>query len=252
MLGFFVAFGLVLHRPVPAARPRAVAAGGRPWTLPSLGGFIVGSHAGADARRRGRPSVMAAAWSSAPPASACSPRSPDLRPRRAGHRPSSCSLGLARGHHPGHRPDRRDRPAGAAGAASAISETSSELGGALGIAVLGSIGTAVYRGRWPRTSPASPARRPTSPATPSAAPDGRRAAPAQLGAALLETARAAFTGGLSGLATAAALTVGIAVLVATVLRRASAGDEPRRRPRRRRRGARRPGRAGRRSRGSGR
>ena len=33
-----------------------------------------------------------------------------------------------------------------AGAASSISETSSELGGALGIAVLGSIGTAVYRG----------------------------------------------------------------------------------------------------------
>jgi MFS transporter, DHA2 family, multidrug resistance protein len=33
-----------------------------------------------------------------------------------------------------------------AGAASAISETGSELGGALGIAVLGSIGTAVYRG----------------------------------------------------------------------------------------------------------
>jgi DHA2 family multidrug resistance protein-like MFS transporter len=34
-----------------------------------------------------------------------------------------------------------------AGAAAAISETSSEFGGALGIAVLGSIGTAVYRGR---------------------------------------------------------------------------------------------------------
>jgi MFS transporter, DHA2 family, multidrug resistance protein len=36
-------------------------------------------------------------------------------------------------------------PVERAGAASAISETSSELGGALGIAVLGSIGTAVYR-----------------------------------------------------------------------------------------------------------
>lgn len=32
-----------------------------------------------------------------------------------------------------------------AGAASAISETASELGGALGIAVLGSLGTAIYR-----------------------------------------------------------------------------------------------------------
>jgi len=36
-------------------------------------------------------------------------------------------------------------PVERAGAASAISETSSELGGALGIALLGSIGTAVYR-----------------------------------------------------------------------------------------------------------
>ena len=34
-----------------------------------------------------------------------------------------------------------------AGAASAISETSAEFGGALGIAILGSIGTAVYRGQ---------------------------------------------------------------------------------------------------------
>jgi DHA2 family multidrug resistance protein-like MFS transporter len=37
-------------------------------------------------------------------------------------------------------------PVERAGAASAISETGSELGGALGIAVLGSLGTAIYRG----------------------------------------------------------------------------------------------------------
>ena len=37
-------------------------------------------------------------------------------------------------------------PAERAGAAAAISETGSEMGGALGIAVLGSIGTAIYRG----------------------------------------------------------------------------------------------------------
>ena len=37
-------------------------------------------------------------------------------------------------------------PAERAGAAAALSETSSELGGALGIAVLGSVGTAIYRG----------------------------------------------------------------------------------------------------------
>ena len=38
-------------------------------------------------------------------------------------------------------------PVERAGSASAISETSSELGGALGIAILGSIGMAVYRAR---------------------------------------------------------------------------------------------------------
>ena len=41
-----------------------------------------------------------------------------------------------------------------AGAASAISETSAEFGGALGIAVLGSIGTAVYRGAMADAMPA--------------------------------------------------------------------------------------------------
>ena len=50
--------------------------------------------------------------------------------------------------------------------------------------------------------------------------------PSEFGAALLETARAAFTGGMRlAFAAAAVLTVGIAVLVATVLRRAAAGDE---------------------------
>jgi MFS transporter, DHA2 family, multidrug resistance protein len=42
-----------------------------------------------------------------------------------------------------------------AGAASAISETTAELGGALGIAVLGSIGTSIYRTELARTIPAS-------------------------------------------------------------------------------------------------
>jgi MFS transporter, DHA2 family, multidrug resistance protein len=41
-----------------------------------------------------------------------------------------------------------------AGAASAISETTAELGGALGIAVLGSIGTSIYRTEFTRTIPA--------------------------------------------------------------------------------------------------
>src|SRR5215218_692417 len=44
-----------------------------------------------------------------------------------------------------------------AGAASGLSETSSELGGALGLAILGTVGTAVYRGQ---TADAFPAELP--------------------------------------------------------------------------------------------
>jgi DHA2 family multidrug resistance protein-like MFS transporter len=46
-------------------------------------------------------------------------------------------------------------PVSRAGAASAMSETSSELGGALGLAILGSIGAAIYRAGVPATAPAS-------------------------------------------------------------------------------------------------
>ena len=47
--------------------------------------------------------------------------------------------------HPGRRPRRRQRSARARRRRVGISETSSELGGALGLAILGTIGTAVYR-----------------------------------------------------------------------------------------------------------
>jgi DHA2 family multidrug resistance protein-like MFS transporter len=45
-------------------------------------------------------------------------------------------------------------PVERAGAASAISETGSELGGALGIALLGSLATAIYRGAMATSMPA--------------------------------------------------------------------------------------------------
>ena len=51
------------------------------------------------------------------------------------------------GVHADDRAHRRQRSAGAGRAASGISETSAELGGALGIAILGSLGTVVYRSR---------------------------------------------------------------------------------------------------------
>jgi MFS transporter, DHA2 family, multidrug resistance protein len=86
-------------------------------------------------------------------------------------------------------------PVERAGAASAISETSSELGGALGIAILGSIGTAVYR---VAMADAVPTGIPAQAAGAARATLGGAVAvaerlPAQLGIQLLESARAAFT-----------------------------------------------------------
>jgi DHA2 family multidrug resistance protein-like MFS transporter len=104
-------------------------------------------------------------------------------------------------------------PPSRAGAASAVSETSSELGGALGIALLGSLGTAVYRSGLPAGIP--DAARETL--------GGALAAAHGAGAdALTAAARAAFTEGLAVTATAGGLVLlAAAVTVVAVLRRAA-------------------------------
>ena len=88
-----------------------------------------------------------------------------------------------------------------AGAASGISETSSELGGALGLALLGTIGTAVYRAGVPGSETLGDAV---------TRPD------------LHDQARDAFTHALQVTATVStAIIAAAAVLVATLVRRAS-------------------------------
>lgn len=109
-------------------------------------------------------------------------------------------------------------PAERAGAASAISETGAEFGGALGIAVLGSIGTAVYRSAVTDAMPES-----VPPAAAEAAQDTLGGAvsvaselPAELGGPLLEAARDAFTQGFhltAAVGGVVALTIGILVAV---------------------------------------
>lgn len=108
-----------------------------------------------------------------------------------------------------------------AGAASAISETGAEFGGALGIAVLGSIGTAIYRSRVADAVPDG---------VPQAAADAARDTlggalavveqlSGQAGGALLEVARDAFTQGLHVAAgVGAVIASAIAILVTTKLR----------------------------------
>jgi MFS transporter, DHA2 family, multidrug resistance protein len=104
-----------------------------------------------------------------------------------------------------------------AGAAAAISETSSELGGALGIAILGSIGTAVYR---TQVASAIPPGVPPEAASAARGTLGGALAvaerlPEQLGAALLGPAREAFTHGMQlNAAICAVIALGTAMVVA--------------------------------------
>lgn len=114
-----------------------------------------------------------------------------------------------------------------AGAASGISETNAELGGALGIAVLGSIGTAIYRGNVADTVPAG-----VSPEAAESARDTLGGAvavsdtlPAPIGAALLDAAREAFVQGLQLTAGIGAVVLaGTALLAVVLLRHAGAGS----------------------------
>jgi DHA2 family multidrug resistance protein-like MFS transporter len=108
-----------------------------------------------------------------------------------------------------------------AGMAAALSETSTELGGALGIAILGSIVTAVYRRVMASTAPiALPS------AADAAAHDTLGGAagiaaslPEQTGAALLASARQAFTDAVVLTAVVnAALVIVAAIVTAVVLR----------------------------------
>jgi DHA2 family multidrug resistance protein-like MFS transporter len=104
-----------------------------------------------------------------------------------------------------------------AGAASAISETSSELGGALGIAILGSIATAVFRHQM--THGAIKAAH----ATLSGALAAGHRLPHPLALSLHDAARHAFTQGLEVAAMiSAALLVASALLALLHLRPAGA------------------------------
>jgi hypothetical protein len=108
-----------------------------------------------------------------------------------------------------------------AGAAAGISETSAELGGALGIAVFGSIGVAIYRGVLAGAVPAG---------VPIAAAEAARDTlaealtvaqelPAGVGTALIEVARGAFTQGLHVSALISLIgAIALAIFVLTLLR----------------------------------
>lgn len=116
-----------------------------------------------------------------------------------------------------------------AGAATGMSETSGELGGALGIAILGSIGTAVYRTEVTDSLP---------PDVPASAADAARdtlggavaiaqTLPDAIGTALVEVARIAFIDALHFVAAVAAVgAILTAIAAAVALRSVAARSEP--------------------------
>jgi MFS transporter, DHA2 family, multidrug resistance protein len=112
-----------------------------------------------------------------------------------------------------------------AGAASGISETSSELGGALGLAVLGTVGTAVYRDHAADAFPADLPAGAAGTASDTLAGAVQVAERLPHAADVLEPAREAFTQALQVAATVSGvLVVASAVMVALLVRRREERD----------------------------
>jgi DHA2 family multidrug resistance protein-like MFS transporter len=108
-----------------------------------------------------------------------------------------------------------------AGAAAGISETAAEFGGALGIAVFGSIGVAIYRGAMATAVPSSVPLEAAEAArdTLGGAVEVAGNLPDRLGPALIDAAREAFTRGLHvGAAVSVVGAIALAILVLSLLR----------------------------------
>jgi DHA2 family multidrug resistance protein-like MFS transporter len=108
-------------------------------------------------------------------------------------------------------------PAEHAGAASATTETSAELGGALGVAILGSIGAAIYRHDLADDAPAAPRLERSREGLAGAVELGR-SLPAELREDVIAAANGAFAHGLHlGALGAASMAAVLAALASVVL-----------------------------------
>src|SRR6266542_83124 len=193
------------------------------WSLPSAVGFIVGSNLAPRILRRVRPALVIGAGLGMTAVGLAAltqvggSHDADLAILTATS--TVVSLGLGPVFTGTTDLIVSSAPLERAGAASGISETGSELGGALGIAILGSIGVAAYRADLASSLPAGIPSQAAAAArdTLGGAVGVAGQLPADVGAALLATAREAFTMGLQVTAAiSAAVAIGIAVL-ATVL-----------------------------------
>jgi DHA2 family multidrug resistance protein-like MFS transporter len=240
LLGIFIAVGYFLF----VAQYLQLVLGLSPleaglWSLPSAAGFIVGSNLAPRILRRARPAaVIGTGLAMAAVGLGLLTRlgvSPDADLAILAGASLVVSLGLAPVFTATTELIVGSAPPERAGAASGISETGAELGGALGIAILGSIGVAIYRGG---LGDALPAGIPDAAATAARDTLGGAVAvaaqlPGELGAALLVAARDSFIQGLRlTAALSAVLAVGIAVLATVLLRavRPSGQAEPAEQP----------------------
>jgi DHA2 family multidrug resistance protein-like MFS transporter len=201
------------------------------WSLPWAGSFIVGSNLTPPLARRFRPgSVMVGGLALAAVGFGLLTGvggSSDLAVLVAGS--VVYNLGLAPVFTLTNDIIIGNAPPERAGSASALSETGSELGGALGIAILGSIGTAIYRSRLARTIPAGvpPETAEAARSTLGGALAAARQLPDSLGAALLGAAREAFAEAFQLTAViCAAVVLAAAVMVAILLRGGKTGSVP--------------------------
>jgi DHA2 family multidrug resistance protein-like MFS transporter len=223
-LGIFVAFGAFLF----IAQYLQLVLGLSPleaglWIVPSSGGFIAGSMLAPVAVRWARPGFVIAGGLALAAVGLALLAFVDGGSSLAVLVTASIvlALGVAPAVTLGTDLIVSTAPPERAGSASGLSETGAELGGALGIAVLGSIGTAVYRNE---VADAVPAGVPLEEAetardTLGGAIEAAERLPEQLGAALLEAARDAFTQGMQVTAVAAAVVaLAMAAVAFAVLR----------------------------------
>jgi DHA2 family multidrug resistance protein-like MFS transporter len=222
VLGFFAAFGLFLFM----AQYLQLVLGLSPieaglWSLPSSLGFVAGAMVTARLVKALRPAdVMAGGLLLAAAGFAVVSQAGSLGTIVAGS--ILFSLGLSPVAAVATDLIVGSAPPEKAGAASAVSETGAEFGGALGIAVLGSIGTAIYRARIGDAVPAD---------VPAGAAEAAReslggavaagdALPAPVAAELVDAAASAFTAGFQAAALTGAIVAAVAAaLCASVLRR---------------------------------
>jgi DHA2 family multidrug resistance protein-like MFS transporter len=193
------------------------------WSLPSAFGFIVGSQLAPRIVQRVRPaSVIAGGLGLSALGLAVLTQvgaSGGLLPLVTGS--LIISLGLAPVFGVTTELIVGSAPPEHAGAASGISETGAELGGALGIAIMGSIGVAIYRASLADNLPAGlPAEAAASVRdTLGSAVAVAAELPVRLGAPVLDAARDAFVQGMQlSSAIAAVVAAGLSILAVVMLR----------------------------------